>query len=154
MAYEVERCLGCDSYNIGSHGDAVYNHHADLPAYTTMFYFPSNHETFSEIKYDKLELGYDNHLREIRDIVRGAPLEAYLPISVIVPVGPGRNSAIVKREGEDIRAMPDIIEEIIKAQAEVTGRKEPVIVKMTEINEELLLRRRVSKVEILKKDKE
>jgi hypothetical protein len=140
------------SYNINSHGDlgAHYNSliNADLPKYTARFY--TSNPIF-DIKYDKMKLGYDANLRDIRDASRGLPMEAYIPAPVMMPDGVGANSSVIIREPE-VMPKKNIIDEILKAQAEVIGNKKPSIkaIRITEIEQEIHLRRRFRKVEIIK----
>jgi hypothetical protein len=156
VGYEVERCLsGC--YDISSHGDlsGFYSsiHNADLPMYVNMsvFYRQSEHELFSDVKYDKVNLRYDDGSRHIRDMVRGPPIEAYVPSPVAVPDGFTANSRLIKEP--DIRIpeiMPKAAEEILRAQAQVLGQND-MMIRASEIVEELYLKRTIRKIEILKK---
>ena len=74
------------AYNINSHGDAVSTYesmvNADLPSYTGRFYSPTEHEQFSDIRYSKLEVGYDKGLRSLHEAVQGLPLEFYIPLAI------------------------------------------------------------------------
>lgn len=145
IAYEVEQALDGGSYNVHAHGDlgAHFNstYRVDLPAYTTMFYHPSQHESFTELKYDKLLIDYDSGLKEIRDIVRGAPMEAYIPESVVAADGVGKSALV------EVLPKKSIVDEILKAQAEVLGR---TFVKVTEIRDEIQIQRRIKRVEIIR----
>ncbi len=148
--------LDPSDYNILSHGDAgaFYNSvsNADLPEYTIRFYQPSHQETMADLKYDKMEIGYDKGLRSIRDSVHGAPMEAYIPRSVVVPDNGSACPAVVVRNPE-VMPKRTVVEEILRAQAEVTGKKEsrePVIIRTIEIEQELHLWRKFRKVEIIK----
>ena len=153
---EVQRVLDSGEYSINSHGDigAHYNSitNSDLPPYTTMFYRPSEHEVFSDVKYDKLSLDYDNGMREMRDGVRGPPMEAYIPMPVLVPDGVGANSDVIIRE-PDIMPAKKVVEEILRAQAEVIGKdnKKVIAIRTTEVEQELHIRRRMKKVEIFRR---
>lgn len=155
---EVERALDTGEYSINSHGDigAHYNSimNADLPAYTSMFYQPSQHELLLELKYDKVSLDYDRGLRDIRDMVRGPPIEAYIPRSVLVPDGVGANSSVIIRDAE-IVPKKNILDEIEKARAEVIGgvdAKSPItIIRTTEIEQEFYIKRRMKLVELFRR---
>ena len=156
LGAEAARSLDSGEYSINSHGDigAHYNSimNADLPEYTTMFYRQSPHESFSELKYDKLNLDYDKGMKRVRDSVRGLPIEAYIPNSVIVPDGVGANSSVILREPEVMPAQ-NIIEEILKAQAKVMGKdkKQSLFIRATEIEQEIHIKRRLRKLEIIRK---
>lgn len=150
--------LGCDiCYNIGSHGcaSATYEStiNADIPQYAHGFYSPSKDEALSEIRYSRTEIGYDRNLREIKKAIDGAPLEAYVPRSVVVD----DSGSAVPKTGEVIEPIvikrPDkkVVDEILKAQKEVIGRD--IILKEIEV-EEIIIKRRVRKRQIkLKKKK-
>lgn len=150
--------LGCnDCYNIGSHGcaSATYESiiNADLPQYAHGFYSPTEHEALSEIRYSRTEIGYDNSLREIKRAIDGAPLEAYVPSGHFVD----DSGSAVPKTGEVIEPIiirqPDkrIVEEILKAQKEVTGNN--LILREMEIEEIIIKRRRIRKREVrLKKE--
>lgn len=152
--YEVQHCLDCGTYNIDSHGDigAFYNSitNADLPAYTTRFYHPSQHEMFSDLKYDKVELKYHDDLRDLRDGIRGPPIEAYIPHALMsMDTGSASPSVLIR----DVEVLPKrtIVDEILRAQAEILGKNkiEPFIIRATEISQELHLKRTIRKIEVL-----
>lgn len=137
---------GCGSYNVESHGDlgATYNAmtNADLPSYAHGFYFPSKNEQFSDVKYSKLEIGYEKDLREIHQAIQGLPIEAYIPQGTEIVVGGGSPVVhipeVVSKERlpENMQAAKDEIE---RAQREVLTSQEKII---REIQiEELILRR-------------
>jgi len=148
LSYQIERAL---DYNIHSHGDAGAFHNsvsnADLPAYTAMFYQASQHESFSEFKYDKIQINYDVGLADTREAMKGAPMEAYIPVSAVVPDGAGKD--VVVRDPQVV-LQKEIIDEISKAQAEILGSGD-VFIRTTEIEQELHLKRTIRKVEIFKK---
>ncbi|MCK5283062.1 MAG: hypothetical protein KAK00_06640 [Nanoarchaeota archaeon] len=158
-AYEVERSLA-GSYSLGTHGDigAFFSSmtNADLPRYTTMFYHPTEHEMLSDLKYDKVEIGYDKGLADMREGVRGPPIEAYIPMSFLVPDGGGSANSSVDIRNPEILPKASIIDEIFKAQAEVLGRKDVLrkedisIIRAVEIEQEIHFRRRFRRVEIIK----
>ena len=142
MAYQqsnyAQGCTTCGSYNLESHGDigATYNSltNADLPSYAHGFYSPTQHEQLSDVKYSKLKIGYQKDLREIHDAVKGLPLEAYVPKSMIVPVGGG--SPVVHEP--KIVAKKSVKDEIERAQREVIKQED--LVKEIQIDQ-LILRR-------------
>lgn len=112
-------CSTCPAYSISTHGDlhATYNSltSADLPEYTSKFYSPTQHEQFTDVKYSKMEIGYDKSLKEIHEAIKGLPLEAYIPHTRIVAEGSVLPSIeVVPKE--------KIKEEIEKAQKEVISK--------------------------------
>jgi len=148
--YEVMR--KSSSYNIGSHGDlsatATHLITNDFPSYAGMFYHPSEHEVISSIKYKQENPGYDLGLREIQESMQGKPLEFYIPQSISAADGIGKgNIEIVNpfREVSD-KINKGIIHEIQKAQDQVRGRT--LVYKELEIEETLILRRRIKKKEV------
>jgi len=143
--------LGCNcEYSLGSHGSASATYesmtNADIPGYAHGFYSQTEHEAVAELKYSRTEIGYDNSLREIKQAIDGAPLEAYVP-----------NSGFVEDSGSGIPKTgviepivikdPDkkVVDEILKAQKEVTGQE--IILRQIEV-EEIIIKRRVKKKEI------
>ncbi len=148
--------IGC--YNCGSHGcaSATYESivNADLPSYAHGFYSPTEHEALSEIKYSRTEIGYDTNLREIKRALDGAPIEAYVPEPSFVE----DSGSAVPKTGEVIEPIvikkPDkkIVDEIIKAQKEVTGKE--IVLREMEIEEIVIKRRRIRKKEIKLKKKD
>ncbi|MBW2974519.1 hypothetical protein KY366_02270 [Candidatus Woesearchaeota archaeon] len=148
--------LGCDGcYNVGSHGcaSATYESiiNADIPKYAHGFYSPTEHEALSELKYSRTEIGYDKSLREIKRAIEGAPLEAYAPSPAFVD---DSGSAIPKTEViEPIvikNPRKEIVDEIIKAQKEATGKE--IVLQELEIKE-IIIKRRIRKREIKVSDK-
>lgn len=145
--------LGCDGcYSIGSHGcaSATYESivNADLPSYAHGFYSPTEHEALSEIRYNRTEIGYDDNLREIKRALEGAPLEAYVPSGHFAD----DSGSAVPKTGEVVEPIiikePDqrVIDEILKAQKEVTGRE--IVLREMEVEEIIIKRRRIRKREI------
>jgi lauroyl/myristoyl acyltransferase len=160
MGWQNPYALGNEAlgnYNPGSHGSASATYesmtNADLPSYAHGFYSQTEHEALSEIKYSRTEIGYDNNLREIKRALDGAPLEAYTPHSHFVD----DSGSAIPKTGEVIEPIiikrPDkkIVDEILKAQREVTGKE--IILKETEIDEIVIKRKRVKKREIRLEDK-
>ena len=143
--------LAPSDYNVLSHGDigAFYNSviHADLPKYTAMFYQPSQHEQMADLKYSKVEIGYDSGLRDMNDAVKGAPIEAYIPRSIVVPDNASASPSVIVRN-PSVMPKKSILDEIENAQREVTGKKGFVIVRSIEVEQELRLKRKFKKVEI------
>jgi len=148
LAYEVESALS--GYSVLSHGDigAFYNSvtNAQMPGYTAMFYSQNDKEAMADLKYDRVELGYDKHLRDVKESVRGPPIELYVPRSVIVPDGIGRSAEV------EVLPKKTVADEISKAQDEVSGKK--MIVKISDFEEEIHIRRRIRRVEITKIDQD
>lgn len=158
VGYEVQHCLDCGTYNVSSHGDigAFYNSisNADLPSYTTRFYFPTQHESLSNLKYDKLELGYDPDMHAMRDHAQGAPIEAYIPRALMLPDSGSASPSILVRDAQ-IMPKRTIVDEILRAQAEILGKQSsPVFVRATEIKQEIHLMRTIRRLEIFKKKEE
>ena len=143
---------GCGGYCVDSHGCASANYeslvNADLPAYAHGFYSLTEHESLSEIRYNKIEIGYDNDLREIKRALDGAPIEAYVPRSFAVD---DSGSAVPKTGGaiDPIvikNPRKEIVDEIIKAQKEVTGRE--ILLRELDVEEIIIKRRRVRTREV------
>tara|TARA_Y100000310_G_C20599372_1_gene772200 strand:- start:94 stop:576 length:483 start_codon:yes stop_codon:yes gene_type:complete len=117
IGYEI---LKSDSpvYSVMSHGDlgATFESMAnsDLPRYTSRFYAPTEFEQFSDVKYSKIEIGYEKDMKEIHDAIKGVPLEFYTPRSVEV-LGGGVSLPKLKTIGKE-DAGEDIKREIEKAQ--------------------------------------
>jgi len=59
-------------------------------------------------------------------------------------------------EVRNVEVMPkkSVVDEILKAQAEVVGKKQDVFIRLTEIKQELHIKRRIRKVEIFKKSED
>ncbi len=152
LAFEVEQALA-GNYNVHSHGDigAFYDSvmNADMPGYTAMVYHSSQHEMFSEFKYDKIEIQYDAGLKNTRDAVHGPPMEAYIPPSFVVPDGTGKSTSVEVRNPVAV-PKKSVIDEIQAAQAEITGNSGRLILRKTEIEQEIHLKRKVRKVELVR----
>ncbi|MBI4440138.1 hypothetical protein HY638_04160 [Candidatus Woesearchaeota archaeon] len=84
--------LKTSTYSIDSHGDygATLRFLAkeDLPRYTAMFYFPSHHESVTEVRYGRVNADYDEGFSAFMDALRGPPLEVYIPSNVVMPSAP------------------------------------------------------------------
>ena len=134
------------NYSISSHGDLIATYdslvQADRPSYTAMFYSPTQHEQISDLRYSKIEIGYDKGSRDVKEAVDGFPLEAYIPsVSEVQDTGSsGAPKPIVIK-----RPPQSIVDEILKAQKEVTGKQ--ISLKETEV-EEIIIKRRIRKREI------
>lgn len=143
-------------YSIETHGSASATYesivNADLPSYAHGFYSPTEHEALSEIKYSRTDIGYDNNLREIKRALDGAPLEAYIPRSSFVE----DSGSAVPKTGEVIEPIviknPDkkIVDEIMKAQKEVSGKE--IVLQEMEI-EEIIIKRRIRKRQVTIKER-
>jgi len=139
-------------YNVDSHGDlsATYDSliNADLPSYTQKFYSPTEHESMSEVRYSKIDIGYDENLREIKEAIAGPPIQAYIPRAVeSMDTGsslPRTNDIVIKNPKRTI------VDEILKAQKEILGKD--VVLEETEV-EEIIIKRRVRKRRVSLKNK-
>lgn len=150
--------MGHSCYNCESHGcaSATYESviNADLPSYAHGFYSLTEHEALSEIRYSRTEIGYDNHLRDIKRALEGAPLEDYIPSGHFVE----DSGSAIPKTGEVIEPIviknPDkkIVDEIMRAQQEVSGRE--IVLREMEVEEIIIKRRRVRKREIRLKKSE
>lgn len=150
--YALGNCCGDGCYSLDRHGCASATHeslaNSDLPSYAHGFYSSSQHEMLSELKYSRTEIGYDRGLREMKEAVDGAPIEAYTPRSVVVE----DSGSAVPKTGEVIEPIvikkpnKQIVNEILKAQKEVAGRE--IILREMEVEEIIIKRRRVRKREI------
>jgi hypothetical protein len=137
--------LGCDiCYDIGSHGSASATYesmaNSDIPMYAHGFYFPTENDALTNIKYSRTEIGYDRSLMEIKRAIEGVPLEAYTPQH-----GPFEDSgSAVPKTGEVIEPIviknPEraIVDEILKAQEKAGGKE--ITLKEMEI-EEIIIKR-------------
>jgi len=138
--YEVSHATAV--YNVDSHGDlgAHYNSisNSDLPNYAHGFYSPTEHEQMSELKYSRIEIGYDKGLRNFKEAVDGIPLIAYIP-QLVESSDSGSASPrdlVIKKPSRTI------VDEIMKAQAEIIGQKATELrLEETEI-EEIIIKRR------------
>ncbi len=140
--YEV---LSKSGYSIDSHGSlsntAAYLIANDFPNYAAMFYSPTEHEVFSQIKYGNFEQDYSN-LREIQKSLNGPPMEFYIPESFVAADGVGRHDhAITAPEKIRDRLMDRIQQEALKeienAQKQVKSRRIRI-----EVEDILFLRRK------------
>lgn len=165
--YEVQRKTSGYSSNGDLTASATYLINNEGPSYAGMFYQPSEHEVISSIKYKQVEVGYDSNLREFQESLQGKPFEFYIPQSIGAPdgIGKGRTLEVVDkaRKGRDLDVVnlfkevseklnKGIINEIQKAQEEVKNKQ--FILRDVQIEETLILRRRVRKREIILNDKE
>ncbi len=134
--------LSKTGYNIDSHGSlsntASYLITNDFPDYAAMFYSPTEHEVFSQIKYGNFSQDYSN-LRDIQQSLNGPPLEFYIPHSFIAHDGSGRQDFQVVDMKQRLaeRLHREAKKEIENAQKQVKGRRIRV-----EIEDVLLLRKR------------
>ena len=140
--YEV---LSKSGYSIDSHGSlsntAAYLITNDFPNYAGMFYSPTDHEVFSQIKYGNFEQDYSN-LREIQKSLNGPQLELYIPESFVSADGVGRQDNIVIahekiRDGLMSKIQQEALKEIENAQKQVKSRRIKI-----EIEDILFLRRK------------
>lgn len=147
--------LGCNcEYNLGSHGSASATYesmtNADIPGYAHGFYSQTEFEAVSELKYSRVDIGYDKSLREIKEAIDGVPLEAYVPRSGFVE---DSGSGIPKTGVIEPIVIKDpdkrVVDEILKAQKEVTGQE--LFLREVEIEEIIIKRRMIRKKEIMLK---
>jgi|TARA_B100002003_G_C13848252_1_gene415908 hypothetical protein len=140
-----EQILG--SYEVGKHGDAGASQrsdtNADLPGYAHGFYSLSHFESFSEVVYSKVEIGYDKGAREMDEVVRGAPLELYTPRESMPDPGsssPSLRAGRIEPEEIVVKHPPtEIVNEILRAQQQVLMDIEEVEV------EEIIIKRKFKK---------
>lgn len=128
-------------YSLGSAGDISTNSSHlitnDPPSYAGMFYSPTEHENITDIKYSKVEMGYDSGIRDVKQMLDGKPLEFYVPGSTHADDGVGRqdNKEIIKMPK---KVSAPIINEIEKAQKQIL-KKELVL---REVEEVLMIRKK------------
>lgn len=84
------------SYTIDSRGSladtARYLISNDFPDYAAMFYSPTDHEVFSQIKYGNFSQDYSN-LREVQASLNGPPIEFYMPSHASFADGAGSQNS-------------------------------------------------------------
>jgi len=133
--------LSKSGYSVDSSGNANYLATNDFPEYAAMFYSPTEHESITSIKYGNFDQDYSN-LREVQQSLNGPPIEFYIPHSINVGDGVGRqdNTEItpetVKTKMID-KLHREAVNEIRKAQDQVKGK-----VVRVEVEDVLLLRKR------------
>ena len=112
-------------YSVDSHGDLSAHFesltNADLPRYTARFYSPTEHEQIADVKYQKIEIGYDKGLRDMTHAFQGLPLEAYIPWHA-ESSDTGSSSPAIKPREIVVEPSKAVISEIIKAQREAANR--------------------------------
>ena len=137
--------LSKSSYNISggsSSNTASYLVTNDFPDYAAMFYSPTEHESITSIKYGNFEQDYSN-LREIQQSLNGPPLEFYIPASLEIADGVGKQNEL-QIVPENVKANmidklhQEAVKEIENAQKQVKGRR----IKSIEFEDILLLRKR------------
>ncbi|MBR9699744.1 hypothetical protein GOV09_04775 [Candidatus Woesearchaeota archaeon] len=143
LAFEAEMQVSGE-YSIFSHGDLGAFHksimNADLPDYTRMFYHLSPEEQFAEFKYDKVSVDYDKGLKDIQEGMRGPPLEVYVPAPILMPDGAGKPIPV------EILPKKTIVDEILKAQAELFGKSREIVFSEEQITILKHIRKRVLKL--------
>ncbi|MDA1196971.1 MAG: hypothetical protein O2779_03345 [Nanoarchaeota archaeon] len=140
-----EQILG--SYEVGKHGDSFASHqsdiNADLPGYAHGFYSLSHFESFSEVVYSKVEIGYDQGARDMDEVIRGTPIELYTPRETMSDPGsssPSFRAGRVEPEHIVVKHPPtEIINEILRAQQQVLMDIEEVEI------EEIIIKRKFKK---------
>ncbi|MFH1642695.1 MAG: hypothetical protein ABIC04_07415 [Nanoarchaeota archaeon] len=160
MSYENPHAAGTQAlrsldYSISSHGDLSAHYdsliNADVPSYAGRFYSPTEHEQISDLKYKKIEVGYDQKLKEITKALDGMPIEAYIP-QTAENADTGSSSPTI-RPKDIIITNPhkDVIAEIVKAQREAAGRE----IMLKELYfEETIIKRKFRSREIVIKEKD
>lgn len=154
---------GCDNpfegcYTMSPSGDcqakAEYFVNSAIPSYAGMFYSQTQHELVTDIKYDRTTADYDKHNKAIIESLKGPPMDFYVPFAASPPDG----GSAVPKTGEVVVSVPreakplkDIVNEIAKAQREVSGRE--IIIQQLDV-EEVIIRRRIRKRQIKIKQKE
>lgn len=126
---------------------AEYFLNSDLPAYTARFYSPTQHERFSDFRYDRVGLDYEG-TKEMVEAAKGLDVE--IPRGSLVIEGgggsPGPRALIELPKNEIIEEIQD---EIKKAQEEAIGKE--LIMRELQVDE--LILRRIRKREIVVRDK-
>lgn len=160
MAYSNSAGYGASAhpssinYILANSGDPVataeYFANSNLPGYTTRFYSQSQHDQFTEFKYDNIKVDYDKELKQIRESFQGIPLEFYIPHITgndsgsaaapkpkeIISIGQQNDIIIPKKQ--------EIIDEIRKAQE--LAIREKIIIET--IEEDIIIRKRRRRISI------
>ncbi len=155
MSYENPFGIGTQvlndlNYNVLSHGDlgAHYDSlvNADLPQYTAKFYSPSETEQIADLRYKKIEIGYDKGMKDLTEAFQGIPMEAYIPAAAETS-DTGSSSPSIRPQAEIVIKNPrkEIVEEIIRAQREVAGRE--LVLEQLDV-EEIIIRRRFRRIKV------
>ncbi len=145
--------LSKSGYSIDSHGSlsntAGYLITNDFPDYAGMFYSPTEHEVFSQIKYGNFEQDYSN-LREIQESLNGPSLELYIPHSFDTGDGIGKQEVqVVDRLKENFmeKLHKEAKREIENAQRQIKGKRVKI-----QFEDVLVMRKR--KLSVVFEDKE
>ena len=137
------------SYMIDSHGSLAntpqYLITNDFPNYAGMFYSPTEHEVFSQIKYGNFSQDYSN-LREIQASLNW-PIEFYIPSPVSFPDGAGKQTSSIPHIAKFNNFQDELLkkfykeasQEIIKAQEQAKNAKISKI--KIEFEETLMMRK-------------
>jgi hypothetical protein len=139
------------NYTFDSSSNQGHANGNEIPQYASMFYSPTEHEIFSQIKYGNFEQDYSN-IREIQRSLNGPDLEFYVPGPVNYPDGVGRQIDQIDNLGEIMKnpivaSQEEARKEIEQAQSRVISRR------ITIEEEEVLIfkkKRRISIDEIRK----
>ncbi len=138
------------TYMIDSHGSLAntpsYLIANDFPDYAGMFYSPTDHEVFSQIKYGNFSQDYSN-LREIQASLNGPPIEFYIPSPAPFPDGTGKQTSSIPhiakfnsfQDGLLKKLYKEASQEIIKAQEQAKNAKISKI--KIELEETLMIRK-------------
>lgn len=140
--YEI---LSKSGYSIDSHGSlsntASYLITNDFPNYASMFYSPTEHEIFSQVKYGNFEQDYSN-LREIQKSLNWPPLELYIPGPFAAADGVGRHDhTLLAPEKIRNRLMGRIHQEALKEIENAQKQVKSIKIKI-EVEDTIVLRRK------------
>lgn len=129
-------------YSIGSAGsietNATYLITNDFPEYAGMFYSPTEHESINSLRYNHTNLGYDPEVKNVKQMLDGAPLEFYIPKSFQSPEGIGRQDQKDAVKLSPKKVNPMIVNEIEKARKEILSKE----IVYREVEEVVMLRRK------------
>ena len=141
------------TYMIDSHGSLAntptYLITNDFPDYAGMFYSPTDHEVFSQIKYGNFSQDYSN-LREIQASLNGPPIEFYIPPIASFPDGAGKQTSSIPHIAKFNNFQEELLRKFYKeASMEIMRAQEQAKnVKMSKIKiefEETLMIRKTRK---------
>ncbi len=138
------------TYMIDSHGSLAntpnYLITNDFPDYAGMFYSPTDHEVFSQVKYGNFSQDYSN-LREIQSSLNWPPIEFYIPSPISFSDGVGKQISSIPHIAKFKSFQDDLLKkfykeasrEIIRAQEQArTARISSIKV---EFEETLVIRK-------------
>ncbi len=130
---------------LGSAGDistnSAYLLENNFPDYAIMSYALSQFEVLADLRYSRLDIGYDSGLREIKNDLNGKPIELYTSNHDSVPAGIGKEDSN-KLIPVPMTAKDSIIDEIEKARKKILNKQ----LVMKEVEEVITIRRKVKEV--------